>query len=981
MLAESTRLVAKEDFDAIRSTQRDQERKRAAARNMQASGGVLGALPDNLIDDLIVPSSEHVGIRLLKRMGWKPGQGIGPRVTRRQRKPKDGPLLDDDDEDLPANITFAPIDSEVVKFTHKTDHFGLGYDPFKDAPEFDKSLQARTESKYLSRESGGKKTGFGFGTFDDDDEDGVYGSGPASLRSLDSDAILDDKPKFRRKESKEKPGSQSDTLAPSLCSDGRPPLPGFVLAKAPPKPIKWYPAPRIPRDFVPHHTFSDDVKPVLPSNKRQQPKLTADDRALVLGETPIDAPRRSVFEYMSSENKSRLDNLLGFVMDTEGDKRLRKDHWEVPEIEKSAAEAALKGFMPFGDNIAKQNRYKQYLNVQAGISDEKIELVEGFAAQDMTKELNEFVQAARIFKPLTSSMANRFTSATKTIEFAQPAAGLRTAEDIKASVKTAPMQNAVEKMEIPKSQAAKAAAMGMFGPLTRTTVEFYPSKLLCKRFNVPNPHPDHKDLGPEGAKDLLDKDTMDRMMMNRKSGEGMPSEDKALMSGTEGSPAAVEDTRADVVAEEETPEEPELIQERPPMDIFKAIFDDSDSESEDEPEDEIKKNDDGPGQEESGMDVIRGMDTVGIKVDALVEEEEKKPQEPFRPMFTKKTNRPGASSSSATSQPQSRSSKLDLSHLDEDEDEDENEIGPKLAMPKTTVSTSSKKSQSRTIELDTDNVDDTNGSAATSASVKPVPARERSSSPDEFIGPIPPSLRQDQGKRRKNDSGSDQDSHTQEKTQISASRRRDDSYSSKRHKPSSSTRKESPSSSSRHKSSSSRSDRNDRHSRHRSSSRSKRSSKRDDSDDDIPESDHSEASKGETKERERRKEHSSSTSSKSKSKRHRERSSRSRSTSPKSSSNRSHRKDRDRDRDRDDEHDRERERRSKRSRDEKSSSKHRSDRRRNRDKGDDEGDMEGLWVEKEVDIPSPAGGVVASTKEPPQRTTAPANRPRATSFF
>jgi G patch domain-containing protein 1 len=157
-----------------------------------------------LIDDIIVPSSEPVGIRLLKRMGWKPGQGIGPRVSRRQRKPGDGLESDEDDEHL-ANVTFAPIDSAVVVFTNKTNHQGLGFDPYKHAPEFDRSLQSRAESSYLASESKAKKTGFGFGTFDDnDDEDDVYGSGPKPLRSMDYDMDLNDRPRSKRDDRREK---------------------------------------------------------------------------------------------------------------------------------------------------------------------------------------------------------------------------------------------------------------------------------------------------------------------------------------------------------------------------------------------------------------------------------------------------------------------------------------------------------------------------------------------------------------------------------------------------------------------------------------------------------------------------------------------------------------------------------------------------------------------------------------------------------
>lgn len=34
-----------------------------------------------------------------------------------------------------------------------------------------------------------------------------------------------------------------------------------------------------------------------------------------------------------------------------------------------------------------------------------------------------------------------------------------------------------------------AVKMKMFGKLTRETFEWHPDKLLCKRFNVPDPYP------------------------------------------------------------------------------------------------------------------------------------------------------------------------------------------------------------------------------------------------------------------------------------------------------------------------------------------------------------------------------------------------------------------------------------------------------------------------------------------------------------
>ena len=42
------------------------------------------AVPDSLLvpDELLVPASDPVGFRLLRLMGWRDGQGVGPRRKR-----------------------------------------------------------------------------------------------------------------------------------------------------------------------------------------------------------------------------------------------------------------------------------------------------------------------------------------------------------------------------------------------------------------------------------------------------------------------------------------------------------------------------------------------------------------------------------------------------------------------------------------------------------------------------------------------------------------------------------------------------------------------------------------------------------------------------------------------------------------------------------------------------------------------------------
>lgn len=84
------------------------------------------------------------------KMGWKPGQGVGPRLSKKEKSSttkSDGlktygcslPSQDDksiqdvetsdesEDEEFYKNVTFAPDDVEPFLIKPKTDCFGLGY--------------------------------------------------------------------------------------------------------------------------------------------------------------------------------------------------------------------------------------------------------------------------------------------------------------------------------------------------------------------------------------------------------------------------------------------------------------------------------------------------------------------------------------------------------------------------------------------------------------------------------------------------------------------------------------------------------------------------------------------------------------------------------------------------------------------------------------------------------------------------------------
>src|SRR5688500_9765084 len=111
---------------------------------------------------------------------------------------------------------------------------------------------------------------------------------------------------------------------------------------------------------------------------------------------------------------------------------------------------------------------------------------------------------------MSKMMASRFTNAKSVEDFEHP-------EKDGTQISSEKKHQGDTSVESAESSAEAAARMNMFGPLTRTRTNFYPARLLCKRFNVANPHPDYKYDNPsgktqKGQKDVLSKETMDDIL-------------------------------------------------------------------------------------------------------------------------------------------------------------------------------------------------------------------------------------------------------------------------------------------------------------------------------------------------------------------------------------------------------------------------------------------------------------------------------------
>ena len=513
----------------------DAEEARKIATKDSFSG--LGATSDDssqraTVMDLFRASGDTMGTKLLQRMGWRKGQGIGPKVRRKARmNDEEGPETGEGDE----THLFAPEDSQMISFVRKNDHKGLGYageGRLSEAHDGASTAKGQEDDEKDSVFSRGKKVkpkqtprgSFGVGVLNDDgsgDED-PYQIVPrlaynkslggekkknkkADGRSFSgsSNPLLRAKPVFiSKKQGKGKEGS-----GPTRCHDGRPPLTGFILSIRAPKSKqeKKYPPPDIPADWK-SSKITDLAKDASASQQTTAELARASthdpsSRAKLLGETKL--PGKSVFDFLTPTARSRIVGLTnneslpaagseappsiknGTSFTPAGEPAVM-----IPSLDPQTAAGALgrgvAGFIPYTDNPEKLARYRAFLSFRANLNPQAPTRPASLSRDDWLKELYEFAHAATIFKPMTGLMASRFTSSASK-PFAPPTfTGTETnPENFLHTPSSSTATTAAA--QIPSDPAVEAARMGMFGPLTRSTQPFFPSRLLCKRFNVPLP--------------------------------------------------------------------------------------------------------------------------------------------------------------------------------------------------------------------------------------------------------------------------------------------------------------------------------------------------------------------------------------------------------------------------------------------------------------------------------------------------------------
>ncbi|PKX94259.1 putative G-patch domain protein [Aspergillus novofumigatus IBT 16806] len=615
---EAKRLQTSDDFAGFGSAATDATRR----------GGLM---------DLLKAGGETMGVKLLKKMGWREGQGIGPKV---RRKANLGGGAGADGNEADKTYLFAPEDSPMIAFVHKTDHKGLGFegesrldfhkagaDESDEDDFFGQRLTSGSQRKPSKSKEQPRRGAFGVGVLNDtgsDDED-PYSIGPQISYNR---VIGGDKKKKKKTTDESKPAlvasnplvntkpvfiSKKALTAKSSagfrkCHDGRLPLDGFLLADGISSlsistQEKRYAPPEIPKDWKSSKTPSgarDVSNYVSTAEAAKASSLDPTSRAALLGEAQL--PGKSIFDWMTPEARERIMKLTGKtdLPPALGEKapkgfelsesQRRKDLWDlVPKLDKQVAVQALtravSGWMPYSEDQGKRTRYRTFLEIRAGLRDTLPDRVPGSTTDEWVAELHEFARAAEVFKPVSGVMASRFTSASTGPK--------ESSDQLESSTSTEPLLR--KPAEKPEDPAVAAAKIGMFGPMTRSTHSFYPARLLCKRLNVKPP--DHVQMDPgkqpggseagignrfqsagyqtaSGPKELVSKDVMNQLMLET-SGRALTARSDTATPER----ATAPEVRKEVVIEPERNEALEA--ERPGEAVFKAIFG-SDDEDEEE---------------------------------------------------------------------------------------------------------------------------------------------------------------------------------------------------------------------------------------------------------------------------------------------------------------------------------------------------------------------------------------------------------------
>lgn len=365
---EGRSLATSSQFDTFGFTAAEVARKQAEKEQQQRPSVIPGPVPD----EIVIPAAESIGVKLLLKMGWRHGHSIknsrdnslndARREARRaflafssdDTKAKYGDTELDED-DLKSNL-HRPVNDDdkssrstpVYVLNPKQDLYGLGYDPYKHAPEFREKKKSRLSGNQASGnrkalsfkeslfgfKSGKAAPGFGIGAleeYDVEDED-VYGT---AYDFEDAQVQEDEEPSRPIADHKKKLKWKDSGV-----------LPGFKVTSNADYQLERFNPPVIPEDFVPRHTF---VAPLDVENKNSfppPPEVPPPEdnnlKLLIEGVASLVARCGKLFEDLSRE-KNQSNPLFSFLTGGNGHDYYARKLWEEQQKRNDQKKLALDG--------------------------------------------------------------------------------------------------------------------------------------------------------------------------------------------------------------------------------------------------------------------------------------------------------------------------------------------------------------------------------------------------------------------------------------------------------------------------------------------------------------------------------------------------------------------------------------------------------------------------------------------------------------
>ncbi|KAK9091101.1 hypothetical protein Sjap_024278 [Stephania japonica] len=358
---ESQSLATSLQFDTFGFTAAEIARKQAEKEQKKRSSAIPGPVPD----EILIPAANSIGVKLLLKMGWRHGRSIkdsrASSLYETRREARKALLAFSYDESKPVT-ELDPEDNEdeaVKRFEYnqirggqstpvfvlnpKQDMHGLGFDPFKHAPEFrerkrlrlsgnqehGRTKSASVKGSLFSSKSGKVAPGFGIGALEEldmEDED-IYTS-----------AIELDEPYI---EEVEEPSISSRDDKQLLIKDAHGTLPGFRVASNSDLQFErhvkkknffnQFNPPIVPTDFEPHHKFfaslETEKKLACPPPPEVLPPEDNNLRVMIDGFATLVARSGKLFENLSRE-KNKKNPLFSFLSGGNGHDYYERRLWE-----------------------------------------------------------------------------------------------------------------------------------------------------------------------------------------------------------------------------------------------------------------------------------------------------------------------------------------------------------------------------------------------------------------------------------------------------------------------------------------------------------------------------------------------------------------------------------------------------------------------------------------------------------------------------